>query len=408
MHHKHVALVLVAALGLVTTITAAPVGRDRAAEVAAAFVPSDHAVAEVLPYPSPDAPLFFVARLDPVGFVVVAADDDLPAVIGYGLDAPTAVDSAAENAVLSLLTADLRTRLAQVPRLPRERLTARHLEWQRLLAGGEPLAARAGEIWPSPGTTPTGGWVTTRWSQGSPYNGQCPMDPVTHARSVAGCPAIAMAQIVNAHRNHHRTAFDDGDDYHHSYDGRSYWIDDDHAGLGFPSFPDLTAELATLEQHYAAGSPATDADAAALVFACGVAAHQVYTSGVSGTFGVDQALQAYLRFGEEGATLLGPTDPTIYDRLAADMQRARPAHLAVVDPAWQTGHNVVVDGYDSNDGRFHLNFGWGGAYDGWYLLPDEIPYGLTVIEGVVVDLAFALARDGFESGDLAGWSAALP
>jgi hypothetical protein len=33
-----------------------------------------------------------------------------------------------------------------------------------------------------------------------------------------------------------------------------------------------------------------------------------------------------------------------------------------------------------------VNFGWGGTYNGWYLLPDEMPYGLTVIEGVVVDI----------------------
>jgi hypothetical protein len=49
------------------------------------------------------------------------------------------------------------------------------------------------------------------------------------------------------------------------------------------------------------------------------------------------------------------------------------------------GHNVVVDGYNTND-YFHLNFGWGGSYNGWYLLPDEIPYGLTVVEGVILDI----------------------
>jgi len=49
------------------------------------------------------------------------------------------------------------------------------------------------------------------------------------------------------------------------------------------------------------------------------------------------------------------------------------------------GHNVVIDGYNTDE-YFHLNFGWGGTYNGWYLLPDEIPYGLTVIEGAIVDI----------------------
>ena len=49
------------------------------------------------------------------------------------------------------------------------------------------------------------------------------------------------------------------------------------------------------------------------------------------------------------------------------------------------GHNVVIDGYNTND-YYHLNFGWGGSYNGWYLLPSQIPYGLTVVEGAIVDI----------------------
>ena len=32
-------------------------------------------------------------------------------------------------------------------------------------------------------------------------------------------------------------------------------------------------------------------------------------------------------------------------------------------------HGYVVDGRDSN-GKYHVNFGWGGAYDGYYVFPD--------------------------------------
>jgi len=69
------------------------------------------------------------------------------------------------------------------------------------------------------------------------------------------------------------------------------------------------------------------------------------------------------------------------------MMDARLAHLAIVDASWTTGHNVVVDGYNTDE-YYHLNFGWGGAYNGWYLLPDEIPYGLTVIEGLITNIAY--------------------
>jgi len=71
--------------------------------------------------------------------------------------------------------------------------------------------------------------------------------------------------------------------------------------------------------------------------------------------------------------------------MSQNIKDTLPIHLAVVDPAWSMGHNVVVDGYNTDE-YFHLNFGWGGQSNGWYLLPEEIPYGLTVIEGVIVDI----------------------
>jgi len=124
---------------------------------------------------------------------------------------------------------------------------------------------------------------------------------------------------------------------------------------------------------------------ATLVFACGVAAKQVFASNGSGTFGVSQAFDAYIKFNVAGAVLLDDTDTSIYTRMAQNVMDTLPVHLAVVDPGWTMGHNVVVDGYNT-DHYFHLNFGWGGAYNGWYLLPDEMPFGLTVIEGAVVDI----------------------
>ena len=120
---------------------------------------------------------------------------------------------------------------------------------------------------------------------------------------------------------------------------------------------------------------------------------------------VAQADQAYQRFAVHGAELLYDTEPDLYLWLANNMKQALPAHLAVVTPDWTAGHNVVVDGYNT-DAYFHLNFGWGGSYNGWYLLPDEIPYSLTVVEGVIVDInpSGLLFKDGFEGGSTDYWS----
>jgi hypothetical protein len=329
--------------------------------------------------------LAYVFILEPAGYVVVAADDALPPVIAYSIESQYPSDAGTDNPLIDLLTADLRSRLAALPMLDAREAEARRVAWTEL-AGGTSRRDERFEQWPPEGSTPTGGWILTNWTQSAPYNALCPLD-LAHggARSVAGCPAVAMAMILNYHATIQETAFGTGDRYWHNYAGNAYWIPDASAQYGFPNFPTLNGYLQTLTQHWDAGTPLTNTDKAALVFGCGVAARQVYSASGSGTFGVNQAFTAYQRFAFTDCRLVFDTDPNLYPDLAEQMQNALPAHLAVVDPGWTMGHNVVVDGYNSDD-YFHLNFGWGGSYNGWYLLPQEIPYGLTVIEGVILDI----------------------
>jgi hypothetical protein len=393
---------------LPTDSVASAVDRESATRVAVATIAErgggGQQLADVRSIRIEGRPLLFIFELDPIGFMVVSGDTDLPPVVAYSFldDLPSRQPEV--GILVDLLRADLGRRLESVSRLPPSAVDERHDEWRRLLTRrpydhDEPDF----EQWPASGTTATGGWLETNWHQSSPYNDQCPLDPVAGGRSVAGCPAVAIAMVLNYHRTTNDTQFDDADDYYHSYAGRQYWIDDDWAVQGFPSFPTLSASLADLQQRYRDGIPATPADAAALVFASGVAATQVYTSSISGTFGVGQAVDAYLKFGAGGLSLVPGTHPEIYLRLSANMKSGLPAHLAVVDPSGSSGHNLVVDGYNTDD-YYHLNFGWGGSANGWYLLPDEIPYNLTVIDGVVVDITLPLFEDGFESGTTSMWS----
>ncbi len=241
--------------------------------------------------------------------------------------------------------------------------------------------------WPDEGTTSTGGWLETNWTQSSPYDKYCPIDPVTSQRSYVGCPATAMGQIVNYYQTVNSTEFTDDDDYYHSYAGRNFWIDDDYQDHDFLSFPEINDYLDSISTKYEDGNPLTNDDKAALSFACGVAASQVYTSQGSGTFGVDQAFDAYMKFGFADAVLMDDSDTNMFSVMSQNMMEARPAHLAVVNEQWTSGHNVVVDGYNTDD-YYHVNFGWGGSNNGWYLLPEEFPLQLTVIEGVIVSIAY--------------------
>lgn len=331
--------------------------------------------------------LFYIFELTPSGYIVVTADTKLPPVIAYSF-LNSYENNNVKGLLINILKADIQNRLKNAHLIPQKVIAERSTLWNSILF--EKLNKsnkKLLEQWPPEGTTLTGGWLETNWTQNSPYNNFCPIDPVTLQRSIAGCPAVALAQIINYYQTINGTSFEDSDDYYHAYSGRNYWIDDDFEINDFPSFPTLNQHLDTLTNCYVSQSSLKENEKAALNFACGVAAQQVYTSSISGTFGVNQAYDAYQRFGFSDATLMDDSDTSMYTLLAQNMMEARPVHLAVVDPAGTMGHNLVIDGYNTDD-YFHVNFGWGGTYNGWYLLPEEIPYGLTVIEGVIINIAY--------------------
>ena len=232
------------------------------------------------------------------------------------------------------------------------------------------------------------GLLNSHWTQDYPYNQLCPKDPINNnSYSYAGCPAVAMGQIINYLRTTQETRFTDDDDYAHQYAGRNYNIDDDYKTIGFPSFSQLNMMLDSVDAAFLRGEELTDLQAAAVIFACGTACTQVYTSEGSGTFYVDQAFEAYQRFGFTDCVLFREPDSVMYATLISNLKDGYPAHLAVENPEGTVGHNVVVDGYRGEDGKFHINFGYGGTLNDWYDIPDpNFYYGMTKMEGIILNI----------------------
>jgi len=324
--------------------------------------------------------------LTPIGYLVFSANQSLPPVIAYSLSSVFSVEDEGYNPLHDMLVRDIGSRMDYLGLIPEDVRELNRSHWNAILEQGS--IERAFHQWPPAGSTSTEGWLETNWKQSHPYNKFCPMDNVNNARSVAGCPAVALAMIINYQKNLNGTQFSDDDDYYHSYAGRQYWIDDSAHTWDFPAFPVLNEYLDSMAMKFSSYTTINEDEIAALIFGCGVAARQVYTSTVSGTFGVDQAFDAYLRFGYHDAILVYDSDTSFYTQMKNNIKDSRPVHLAVLSNTGQGGHNVVADGYNTDD-YYHLNFGWGGSYNGWYLLPDEIPYNLTIIEGAVLDIGVA-------------------
>ena len=328
----------------------------------------------------------FIFRFTPTGFIIISTSELTRPVYGYSFTGDFNLTDKEFRKIKTIIIQDLQNRTRLADQLPVSTKIAIAKEWEQFLGGR--LLMNPFQQWPPEGSTTSGGWVVTNWTQSAPYNSMCPMDLNAGARSVVGCPATAMGQILNYHETLNSTSFNDGDDYYHNYGaGNQYWIDDDHVARSFPSWDSLNIWLSSMEYAYQIQAPVSMEMKAALSFACGVAAHQVYTASVSGTFGIDQAWESFQRFSFTDSRLIFPTDTNLNSDIAENIKVALPVQLGLlVDPPGSGGHNVVVDGYNTDE-YYHFNFGWGGSSNGWYTLPPtNIAYNLTIIEGAVVDI----------------------
>ena len=66
--------------------------------------------------------------------------------------------------------------------------------------------------------------------------------------------------------------------------------------------------------------------------------------------------------------------PDFYSLLNTEINSGRPAGFYYTDRKGG-GHAVIIDGYTVKEGKtyYHVNFGWLGSSDGWYLLEQDLP-----------------------------------
>jgi len=206
--------------------------------------------------------------------------------------------------------------------------------------------------------------VTTTWSQ-SPYvNEQCPYDadagPENGYHCVTGCPATAMAQIMKYWNYPQQGAG------YHSYEHPTY-------GTLFANFGGVTYDWASMPDQV----NGTNEAVALLMYHCGVAVEMDYGPSSSGSYVIidgypetktcEYAYKTY--FGYDASSIRGLRRENYSDNdwkqlLKNDLDAGRPIQYAGFG---QGGHTFVCDGYDSYD-YFHMNWGWGGYADGFFLL----------------------------------------
>ncbi|NQV17225.1 MAG: C10 family peptidase [Armatimonadetes bacterium] len=340
----------------------------------------DYTIADVFEMKENDGSILsYVFQLEPVGFIAVSADTDISPVIGYSFRNNFVVEDTWQNIGYQYLKGDMQLRLEAIAFTSEEVKYANRTLWRNYLTGNIAPPQNRDGIWPPEGYSPTGGWIATQWNQSpQPYWSFCPLDPGTMQRCYVGCTATAMSQIMHYHRWIGDASFDDTDDYYANYTNPPIHIDDDYLTLDFPSFPQLNPYLEDLKVAYANYDDPTNDMISALSFATGVSIEMDYSSNGSGA-PINAVYYALLnKYGYDTASYTDIISNVFYDNLQIDMMEARPAEFGI-SASGADGHAIICDGYNSNDGNYHLNFGWGGSSNGWFSLPTGMPSGYNII-----------------------------
>ena len=182
--------------------------------------------------------------------------------------------------------------------------------------------------------------IQTQWNQYSPFNDLCVFNGQT---CVTGCVATAMAQIMNFYK----------------YPASVSAIE------GYESFPAATALPATS----LTWENMKDEDMAKLSRYCGQAVRMQYGTYGSSTSSalIPLALVKYFGYSKSTHSVYrdGYTPEEWENTIYQELSDGHPVIYSGVSPT-NSGHTFICDGY--KDGLYHVNWGWGGYLDGYFVL----------------------------------------
>lgn len=313
---------------------------------------SDEALSRVVVNDHEEATFFIFNATDGAGFAIISAEEELGDVLGYSISSFGSVD---------------------IPDALRLYLDTYH---QYVLQYRQGIIETSSSVYTMNvnGIAPL---LTTQWNQAAPFNNLCPMDG--DIRSLTGCVATAMAQIMR------------------------YW-EWPIQGIGYARatcgteilygslehFYQWEAMLDTQEQLEA--SEAASTAVAELMYDCGLAVGMNYSSSASSAITPFKAL--YANFGYIPTTLRSyhrdcfENDTEWLNIIFRELDNGRPVYYGASSATTnESGHAFVIDGYDGNS-LLHINWGWGGSYDGYFdvTLMNPAGYKFTVNQEAIVGI----------------------
>ena len=311
-------------------------------------------------------PAVFVFNSTDERFVLVSAEDNARAVLGYSDEGTFDANNIPENMQFWLkMYADEMRREAKGDEAKgkvNRREMMKHPKNQQIFRGPRwrKVMKREAEEEAYPTIAPLLG--ETIWGQGEPFNNMCPQ--IGNERTVTGCVATALSQIMYIHKYPTKGIGS------HSYKTET-------EGLTVSAnFGNTTYDWANMIPNYKDSYTTTQANAVAtLIHHVGVAANMDYTVDGSGAVSSIALVGLTNYFGYDKAINVLPKDflkeETTLQTIASDLQAGRPVYISG-STVNQEGHAFVCDGMQS-DGYLHINWGWNGMADGYFAISALAP-----------------------------------
>jgi len=284
-------------------------------------------------------PEYFIFEESKGGFVIAAGDNSVPAILGYSTEGMISVQQMPSN---------LRSWLDM---------------WSRIVDGARASGAAPYTARPSG----DGGSLlieTAHWDQGDPYNRQCVL--LGDERPVTGCVATAMAIALRYF------------EYPSCGTGTapSYTFTDEDSGKSYtnPAIefgrPYAWSKM-PLTKYDGSWTDEQIDEVAYLMRDMGAIVKAHYGKGSTGAYSEDvvQALVKYMGYDASAHLEYKNFYEDVADWVAVlkdNLDQYGP--IIYSGNSEEAGHEFILDGYDEND-MFHINFGWGGSGDGYYVMP---------------------------------------
>lgn len=349
---------------------------------------------------------FYVFNVNANAFVMVSVDDQVVPVFGYSTESAFDANNIPETAVDWFNNYSDQIQYVIEHNIPATgEITSK---WNYLLTAPDNNTGGKTTVSGTP-------LVFTTWNQDPYYNDMCPLDVSSNQKTVTGCVATAMAQIMK-YWNYPATGTGT-----YSYSQSPY-------GNLSANFGATTYQWGAMPN--ALGAPNTAV--ATLMYHLGVSVNMHYGTASSGGSGAyvtqasspltncaEYALKTYFGYDANlhGINRAAFSDLGWINTLKIEIDNLRPVLYSGFGNAG--GHAWVADAYDNND-FFHINWGWGGVSNGYYSVDAMNPPALgsgggnggfnnyqTAIIGIQPP-ASSMAPDAYEVNNITAQAYNLP